>query len=140
MSVLNPYLNFRSEAREAMEFYSSVFGGQLDVMTFDQFPDMGTAPEDGAKVMHSQLTTPDGFTLMASDTPSHMEYADHGGFAVSLSGDDEDRLTRWWQGLAEGAQITMALDTPPWGGKFGMLTDRYGIDWMVSVNAEPPAA
>lgn len=136
MSALNPYLNFSGNAREAMEFYHSVFGGSLDVSTFDQFPGM-VGPDEGHLVMHSQLTTADGLTLMGSDVPSGMPYAPPAGFAVSISGDDEAALQGYWDSLSAGGTVTMPFDTPPWGGRFGMLTDRFGIDWMVALNAAP---
>lgn len=138
MTVLNPYLSFESNAREAMEFYRSVFGGQLEVMTFEAMkdaPGMNVANDEAHLVMHAQLTTDEGLTLMGSDTPSHVgPYAPPRAFAVSISGDDEARLRGYWDGLADGAAITMPLSEAVWGGLFGMLTDRFGVDWMVSVN------
>lgn len=133
--TLNPYLSFRDSARPAMEFYRSVFGGDLTVDTFASY-DMGQDPSENDLVLHAQLETPDGLTLMASDTPRSIPYTAPAGFAVSLSGDDEAALEHAWNALAEGGTITMPLDTPPWGGRFGMLTDRFGIDWMVAIS--PP--
>ena len=133
MATLNPYLSFRDNAREAMEFYQSVLGGDLNVMTFDGFDDMGIADDEKSLVMHAQLSTPDGFTLMGSDTPSTMPYTQPSGVSISISGDDEARLRGFWDGLAAGGTVVMPLDTPPWGGLFGMLTDRHGVDWMVSI-------
>lgn len=135
MTTLNTYLNFRDTARAAMEHYQSVLGGELDVNEFGEFPQMGVDAAEAHLLMHAQLTTDDGLVLMAADTPSHMEYATPAGFAVSISGDDEARLQAVWTGLADGGSVTMPFDTPPWGGKFGMLTDKFGIDWMVSLNA-----
>lgn len=135
---LNPYLSFRDTAREALEFYRTVFGGELEVDTFASFPDMGHDPSENDLVMHGQLTTPEGLVLMASDTPSSMEYKAPQGFSVSFSGDDADVVRATWDKLADGATVNMPLDTPPWGGLFGMLTDRYGVDWMLAANAEQP--
>ncbi|MFI8593183.1 VOC family protein [Microbacterium sp. NPDC078428] len=134
MSRLNPSLSFRDTARPAMEFYQSVFGGELSVSTFGSF-DMGQDPAENDLVMHAQLETDEGFTLMAADTPSSMPYREPAGFAVSVSGDDEAVLDRYWNRLTEGGTVTMPFDTPPWGGRFGMLTDRFGVDWMVALNA-----
>lgn len=131
-STLNPYLSFRDSARAAMEFYQSVFGGELSIDTFEAF-EMGQDPAENHLVMHAQLETPAGFTLMASDTPGFMPYTPAAGFAVSISGDDADALEGYWNALATDGTVTMALDTPPWGGRFGMLTDRFGVDWMVSI-------
>jgi PhnB protein len=129
-STLNPYLSFRDNAREAMEFYQSVLGGDLNVMTFG---DMGSDGPEKDLVMHGQLETPAGFTLMASDTPPGMEYAAPAGISVSLSGDDADDLRGWFDGLAEGGQITMPLEKQVWADYFGMLVDRFGISWLVNI-------
>ncbi|MBA8815282.1 PhnB protein [Microbacterium halimionae] len=132
--LLNPYINFRDQARAAMEFYRTVFGGELTITTFADF-NFAQTPEDENLVMHAQLTTDDGFTLMASDTPSHMVAATPAGFAVSVSADDETKLEHIWNGLTAGGTIDEPFETPPWGGRFGMLTDKFGIEWMLSANA-----
>jgi PhnB protein len=89
-------------------------------------------------VMHGQIDTPAGFTLMASDVPSHMDYATGTNqFSVSLSGrsGDDAELRGYWQKLSEGATIDEPLATAPWGATFGMLTDRFGIHWVVNISA-----
>lgn len=130
--TLNAYLSFRDNARAALEFYQSALGGELSIDTFESYPDMGHDPSENNLVMHGQLTLPDGQTLMASDTPSTMVYEKPQGFSVSFSGPDDTTLRAVWDALAEGGTITMPLDTPPWGGLFGMLVDRFGIAWMVA--------
>ena len=135
MASLNPYLSFRDQAREAMTFYQQVFGGDLDISTFGQYEGMVQDPAENDLVMHAQLTTPDGFVLMGADTPSGMEYRAPAGISVSVSGDDESSLQGFWDALSAGGTVVMPFDTPPWGGRFGMLTDRFGIDWMVALNA-----
>lgn len=132
MPSLNPYLSFKNDARAAIEFYQSVFGGDLQISTFGEYPGMVDDPAENDLIMHAQLTSPDGFVLMAADTPSRMNYEAPAGISVSVSGDDESSLQRYWDALAEGGSVTMPYDTPPWGGKFGMLTDKFGIDWMVA--------
>ena len=132
-TVLNPYLAFEREAREAMNFYHGVFGGDLVVSTFAE-GGMPHEPGDADLIMHSQLTTADGHTLMASDTPSTME-APKRGQQVSISGDDGHLLNRYWTALSEGATIVEPLATAPWGDTFGMLVDRWGVLWMVSIAA-----
>lgn len=136
MPNLNPYLSFRTEARQAMEFYRSVLGGELDINVFGEFPDMVQDPSQKDLVMHAQLTTPEGLVLMASDTPNGMNYEPPQGISVSLSGISEGTARTAWEKLSEGGTVTMPLDTPPWGGLFGMLVDRFGIAWMLSVDAE----
>lgn len=135
MSRLNPYISFKNSAREALEFYQGVFGGKLAIDTFEGYPDMGVEPGEANLVMHGQLETPDGFVLMAADTPSSMPYSKPAGMSVSISGDDEGSLEGFWSGLADGGTVVMPFETPPWGGRFGMLTDKYGIDWMIALNA-----
>lgn len=130
--TLNAYLSFRNNARAALEFYQGALGGELSIDTFGSYPEMGHSPSENNLVMHGQLTLPDGHTLMASDTPSGMTYEKPQGFSVSFSGPDEAALRSVWEALAEGGTITMPLDTPPWGGLFGMLVDRFGIAWMVA--------
>ncbi|MET0295870.1 MAG: VOC family protein [Microbacterium sp.] len=136
MSSLNPYLSFRSHARSAMEFYQSVFGGELSIDTFAGFPGM-VDPAEQDLVMHAQLTTPEGFVLMASDTPAAMPHSAPAGISVSVSGDDEPSLQSYWDALSADGTVVMPFEVPPWGGRFGMLTDRFGIDWMIALNATP---
>jgi PhnB protein len=129
---LNPYITFDGSAREAMEFYQSALGGKLDVNTFGEYGDAGP---DGDKIMHANLETPDGFTLMASDTPPGMEPSTGSSITVSLSGDDADKLRGYWDKLTEGADIAMPLEQQIWGDVFGQFTDRFGIQWMVNITA-----
>ena len=129
-STLCPYIAFRADAREAMEFYRDVLGGDLDVSTFGDF---GMEGPDAGKVMHAQLKTPAGLLLMASDTPEGMDHSPGGAITISLFGDDRDDLVRWWQRLSEGGTVTMPLEKQVWGDEFGMLTDRFGVAWMINV-------
>jgi PhnB protein len=136
-AILNPYLHFRDTAKAAMEFYHGVFGGELTVTTFGESGD--PYPGEGEKVMHAQLETPSGFTLMGSDTPNGMEHApgtNH--ISISLSGkksDDAD-LRGYWDKLTDGGSVSQPLETAPWGDTFGMLTDKFGVDWLVNISAE----
>jgi PhnB protein len=128
---LNPYLHFAGNAREAMEFYRSVLGGHLEVMTFgDVGGGGGEYPDDG--VMHAFLRTDHGVELMASDGHD----PDAGGpdkVSLSLSGDDVATLTRWFEALAEGGAVDVPLGRQVWGDTFGQVTDRFGIRWLVNV-------
>jgi PhnB protein len=132
-SRLNPYVNFDGNARQAMEFYKDVFGGTLRVNTFGEY---GMSGPDAEKIMHSQLETPSGFTLMASDTPSGMQRNPGDTIAISLSGDDADELRGYWEKLSAGGQVTMAFEKQMWGDEFGMCVDRFGVPWMVDVAAQ----
>jgi PhnB protein len=128
---LNPYLAFSDTARQAMEFYRDVFGGELSLSTFGE---AGAAEgPDAAKVMHAQLETPAGYTLMASDTgPGMGEVEPSTSITISLSGDDQD-LRGYWEKLADGGTVTMPLEKQMWGDEFGMCVDRYGTSWMVNI-------
>lgn len=132
-TFLNPYLNFRGQAREAMTFYHSVLGGQLDVMTFGDMGGMGVPENEAGLVMHSALTVSDSVLLMGSDVPSHME-GDFPNGQVSLSGDDDATLRGWFEGLSDGGAVGVPLEKAPWGDSFGQLTDRYGVSWMVNIS------
>ena len=130
---VNPYLNFRGTAREALELYHSVFGGELRVGTFREFG-MPVAEGEEDLVMHGQLDLDGRPLLMAADVPSHMEHrAGENDFSVSLSGTDVDLLTGWWTGLSEGATVQQPLEQAPWGDRFGMLVDRFGVSWLVNI-------
>lgn len=144
MVTLNPYLSFESSAREALEFYQSVLGGDLDVMTFGEMPGMpGVPPEAAPLVMHGQLTTPHGLTLMASDTGGMMPYtAPTSGVTVALTGgpDDHEYIRGAYDKLVEGGNEVMPMEKAPWGDYYGQLTDRYGISWMFDVGTEDAPA
>ncbi|MDO5752725.1 VOC family protein [Arthrobacter sp.] len=136
---LNPYLSFRDNAREAMEFYQTVFGGTLEVTTFGEF-NMAQDPADTDKVMHSMLTSNGGLVLMGSDAPSSMDSRElsHGtDHTVSLSGEDETELRGYWDKLSDGGQVAMPFEKAPWGDTFGMCTDKFGVPWMINVAGTP---
>ncbi len=134
-SRLNPYLSFAGNAREAMEFYRSVFGGHLSVSTFGEFgASDDPAVADG--VMHAMLETKLGFTLMESDTPPGMEASAPGGsITLSLSCDDAELLRGSFDALAEGGTVGVPLEKQMWGDEFGQLVDKFGTPWMVDITA-----
>jgi PhnB protein len=132
-SRLNPYLNFKTTARQAMEFYKSVFGGELTLMTYGE-GGMAHNPAEKDKIMHGQLVAPNGFWLMGADTPDGMPFQPGTNMTVSLSGDEEKQLRAYWDKLAAGGSITVPLEKAPWGDTFGMLTDKFGTPWMVNIS------
>src|SRR4030065_905920 len=115
---LNPYINFKDTARQAMEFYNSVFGGELRMSTFKEYNASEDTSEDN-KIMHAELNTSNGIRFMAADTPNRMEYYPGTNIKISLSGDDEGELTGYFQKLSAGGQVSRPLGTAPWGGTFG---------------------
>ena len=137
-TVLNPYLNFRAQAREAMSFYQSVLGGELSVMTFADQGGMDVPDNEKDLVMHSALAVSDSVQLMGADVPSHMDTGgDVANGSISLSGDDEATLRGWFEGLSAGGTIGVPLEKAPWGDSFGMFTDKYGVEWMVNIAGSP---
>ncbi len=104
-SQLNPYLNFNGNTRQAMEFYASVFGGTLNLNTFADYGAQGTPDAD--RIMHAALETDAGYTIMAADVTSEMEY--HG-------------------------TVTMPLAKQAWGDEFGMCVDQFGVPWLVNIS------
>jgi len=132
-SRLNPYLFFSGNAREAMEFYKDVFGGDLVISTFGEYGADDAAIAD--LVMHAQLDTERGFTLMASDPPPGTAEAGSNG-AISLSGEDGNELRGYWEKLSDGGTVVMPLEKQMWGDEFGQCVDRFGVAWMVNIG--PP--
>jgi PhnB protein len=131
---LNPYIAFSDgDARAAMEFYHSVFGGTLVINTFGEFgaPD----PSIADKVMHGMLETPAGLALMGADSPPGMEHTPGNNIAISLSGDDAETLREWWAQLSKDGAVSTPLEKQVWGDEFGTCRDRFGIEWMVNIGA-----
>ncbi len=135
---LNPYLNFRGTAREAMAFYAEVFDAKVTISTFAEYQGTGD-PNEADWVMHADLESPSGIHFYAADVPSHIDFEPGANVAMSLTGtsaDDAD-LRGYFERLSAGARVDQPLETSPWGAVFGMLTDRYGIRWMVNIAGEP---
>jgi PhnB protein len=131
-STLNPYLSFRDNARQAMEFYQTVFGGKLTMSTFQEYH-ASQDPGEDHKIMHSQLEAENGIVFMASDTPNSMEYRPGTNMSMSLSGDNAEELTGYYEKLSAGGTIGMPLEKAPWGDTFGMVTDTFGVSWLVNI-------
>lgn len=134
-SQLTPYLNFDGTARQAMEFYASVFGGTLNLSTFADYGAANSADPD--RIMHAMLETDAGYTIMAADVTSEMQYHPPAGFSMSLSGDDGDALRGYFEQLSAGGMVTMPLAKQVWGDEFGMCTDRFGVSWLVNISGPP---
>jgi len=131
-SRLNPYLNFNGNARQALQFYQSAFGGELNLNTFADFGAKDSPDAD--RIMHGQLETDAGYTIMAADVTSDMEYHPMAGCSVSLSGDDGDVLRGYWEKLSTSGTITMPMQKQSWGDEFGMCVDEFGVPWLVNIS------
>lgn len=136
---LNPYLQFDGNAREAVEFYHSVLGGELTISTFSEGMPPGSIDESSAdRIMHASLYVDRGLHLMVADTLPGMGSADNGTISLSSDGTqpgDDAILRGYWDGLAADGTITMPLEVAPWGDAFGQLDDKFGVSWMVNITA-----
>lgn len=136
-SKLYSYLSFRDNTRQAMEFYQSVFGGNLTFNTFKEFQ-ASQDPSDDDKIMHAALEAENGISFMAADTPNSMEYHPGTNFSLTLAGDNEAELRSYYEKLSAGGTVVEPLEKSPWGDIFGMFVDKFGVNWMVNIS--PPAA
>ncbi len=129
---LSPYVNFQGRAREAMEFYHKVLGGNLDLQTLNE-QGVSKPAGPGDRIMHARLEA-DGALIIASD--GHPDYPAKVGenMAIALGGTDKDRLTKIFNDLAEGGKIKMPLTEQPWGADVGWLSDKFGMNWMVNID------
>ncbi|TDT32748.1 VOC family protein [Naumannella halotolerans] len=126
---LNPYLNFRDEARQALEFYHEGLGGTLDILSFGA-SGMADDPAVAELVMHGAVVSEIGLTLYAADTPPGMASSRMGNaISVALTSDQED-LRPYWDRLTQGAEIQMPFEIAPWGDRYGAFVDRFGVPWM----------
>lgn len=131
---LNSYIMFNGNAKEAIEFYKSVFGGEVYSDTYGSFADkMPSDPADADKIMHAYLKGDNGIELMVSDVATGMEFPTGAQIQLTLNGDDETILRGYWDKLVEGGNVALPLEEAPWGDKFGVLIDKFGINWMVDI-------
>ena len=129
------HLNFRGQARAALEFYQSIFGGHLVAITHAQ--GYGTQdPAEADLISWGQVQSEDGFRVMAYDVPAARAYAPGvDPVFVSVRGEGEDEIRRYWKGLSEDATIKAPLEPSAWAPLYGMLTDRFGVTWVLDVAA-----
>lgn len=135
---VTPHLNFRGDARAALELYHSVFGGELTLVTY---ADMGNAdPATADHITWGQVASADGFRIMAFDVYPHLpwEPGQH-SFYVSVRGTDAAELEGYWDGLTDGATVTQPFGPAPWAPMYGQLTDRFGVTWVLDIAAGPAA-
>ena len=135
VSVTN-HLNFRGDARAALEFYQSVFGGDLVIVTYKDAHSVQD-PAEAGQVMWGQVAAKNGFRVMAYDVPSRMPW-DQGknAFFVSVRGESAQEITELWEKLSAGATVVQPLAPSGWAPLYGMLEDGFGITWVLDVAAE----
>lgn len=131
--TVTPYLFFKGNCREAMEFYKGVFGGQLTMHTYADMPMPDTPESLKDQVMHAALTGGD-VTLMASDTEQASPVAKKVSVSISGFAADREKLTGFFDRLSEDVTVTYPLKEEPWGSVFGSIIDKYGIEWMVDIS------
>ncbi len=131
--ITTTHLNFRGEARAALEFYRSVFGGDVTIFTYaDAHNDQ--QPSEAEQVMLGQVIADNGLHVMAYDAPSTVPFErGQNSFFVSVRGDSPDEITRYWQQLSDGGIVIAALAPASWSPLYGMLQDRFGIVWVLDV-------
>ena len=130
-SKLNPYIEFSGNARQAMTFYQTVFGGKLAMQTYKDFQ-ISKSPADDDKIMHAELIAENGITLMGADSMDEAQ-SPKANISISLSGDQQTELTGYYNQLSAGGTIFEPLAQAPWGDQFGMCADRFGIKWMFNI-------
>jgi PhnB protein len=132
-SQLNPYLAFDGNAREAMNFYHEVFGGKLELGSFEDFG--SSESPDADRIMHAELTTAAGFTLMAWDVPDRVPFNPGTNVALYIGGDDPGLLD-YFEELSVGGTVAMPIKKQMWGDEAGTLVDRFGITWMFNITQQ----
>lgn len=132
--ILTPYLNFNGNAAEAMKYYQSILGGELKMQTFGETKMAGT-PQEKDLIVHAVLES-DALLFMASDTHPSRRTTFGDNIHMSITGQDDSELTRIFNGLAQGGKVDMPLAKQFWGDTFGMLTDKFGVHWMVNIPAQ----
>jgi PhnB protein len=133
--TLTPYLNFNGKCKEAMEFYQAILGGELKMQSFEDAGQTNVSDEEKKLIMHADLKN-DALSFMASDGNAHNPVTMGNSVNMSIVGSDDAKLTEFFNKLAEGGKVDMPLEKQFWGDKFGMLTDKFGIHWMVNISAE----
>jgi PhnB protein len=135
MKAVNPYLNFPGNTLEAFNFYKSVFGGEFtNVVRFGDTPESGRVSEKVKdKIMHIALPIGNGNILMATDAIEEMGHKIYEGnnYHISLGAESKEEADRLYKGLSEGGKASMPMADTFWGDYFGMLKDKFGVQWMI---------
>lgn len=136
MPTINPYVNYDGNAEEAFNFYKSVFGGEFaTVQRFKDSPEAARVkPQDQNKMMHIALPIGKDNVLMATDALDYMghAYKEGNNFSISVTADSQSEAEKIFNGLSMGGKVSVPFSKAFWGSYFGMLTDKFGMQWMVS--------
>jgi PhnB protein len=136
MAQINPYLHYNGNAEEAFTFYKSVFGGEFSLLVrFNEFsnPENPVSEKEARKIMHIALPIGKCSVLMASDVPDVLGKVNENEnrSKISINAESREEADKLFSGLSEGGQIEFPIADSPWGSYFGMLRDKFGIEWMV---------
>lgn len=135
-----PHINLRGQAREALQFYQSVFGGDIALMTYQDAHSVRD-PHDADHLMWGQLRAADGFHVMAYDVPTGTAWQPgENAYFICVGCSTAQQAAQHWAGLADGATVVQPLAPAPWAPLYGMLKDRFGVTWVINVSAAPAAA
>jgi PhnB protein len=130
------HINSRGHAREILDFYAEAFDGDVVIATYTDIHAVED-PSQAGQVAWGQVTAPNGFRIMAYDVqPSKNFAAGENAYYIALRGDDTDEIRHMWDGLADGASIAAPLAPAPFAPLYGMLTDRFGVTWIVDVTPQ----
>jgi PhnB protein len=132
--TLTPYLNFNGKTSEAMKFYQSILGGELKMQTFGEAK-MAKSPKEKDLILHADLKN-DSLSLMASDGQPNQKVVFGDNIHMSIAGEDKNKLTEIFTKLGRGGKVDMPLEKQFWGDTFGMVTDKFGVHWMVNIAAK----
>jgi PhnB protein len=134
--VTTTHLNFRGDARAALEFYQSVFGGDITLVSYQDAQNVQD-PSEADQITWGQVMGDNGFHVMAYDVPVRMSWEQgQNSFFVSIRGSSADEITSYWKGLSEGATVVQELAPAGWAPLYGMLKDRFGVVWVLDVIAD----
>lgn len=140
MKAVNPYLNFNGNTEEAFRFYQTVFGGDLQIIRFEDFGEnsMGVPDEDLTKIAHVALPLRDGSMLMGTDTLESLgqELTMGNNFSITLEAESDEEAEKIFNALSDGGKVEMPLAKTEWAEKYGMCADRFGVRWMVNYTGD----
>ncbi len=132
MKEINTYLIFDGNCREAMSFYAKGLGAEVNLIPFSDMP--GDHPPDAKdRIMHARIAKGSA-VLMASDTMPGMPFSKGSNFSVSVNCENQAEMDPMFQAIADGGKVTMPLQETFWAARFGMLTDKFGINWMFNLD------
>ncbi len=135
---INPYLHFDGNCQEAMGFYKDILGGELTIMTIGESPMAKDMPEAKDKIMHASLMKDGAVLLLAADMMNPSQFTKGDTISISLNNSDEEESKAIFEKLSEGGDVFMPLDEQFWGALFGMVTDKFGMEWMVNCDKKKP--